>query len=424
MKHSHSFHAAAAAALFTGLGFATACTIDLRPEPKPSAESAPATAPAEGPPSWDDEIVGDGEIVNGVQKQSTSSSSSGADGTTSSSSGSSGASSSGGSSGSSGSSGSCGAGSCGSTGAGEGSSGSSGSSSGSLPAGILTAGVWDDNRNFDRFSAFLGLGQNVSPHALFTAEEHERARHTVYAPGPKQKLDISLVIDTTGSMGDELAYLQRELDAITARIQRDYPGAEQRWSLVLYRDNGDAYTVRWFNFRGDVADYRAKLAQQAASGGGDYAEATDQAIDIAQRLQWRRDAQTARLVFWVADAPHHAETTGRLAASVRSARVKGIHVYPVASSGVDEMTEASMRSIAQLTGGRYLFLTDDSGVGLPHKEPRIPCYFVTKLDSALLRMVDIELTGKYREPTAADVVRSGGNPQNGACTLAAGAQPY
>ncbi len=107
----------------------------------------------------------------------------------------------------------------------------------------------------------------MSPYALFTAEEHERARHTVYAPGPKQKLDISLVIDTTGSMGDELAYLQRELDAITARIQRDYPSAEQRWSLVLYRDNGDAYTVRWFNFRADVADYRTKLAQQAAAGG-------------------------------------------------------------------------------------------------------------------------------------------------------------
>ncbi|MCA9588602.1 MAG: VWA domain-containing protein [Myxococcales bacterium] len=237
-----------------------------------------------------------------------------------------------------------------------------------MPAGILTAGVWDDNRNYDRFSAFLGLGQSVSPYALFTAEEHERARHTVYAPGPKQKLDISLVIDTTGSMGDELAYLQRELDAITARIKRDYPSAEQRWSLVLYRDNGDAYTVRWFNFRADVADYRTKLAQQAAAGGGDYAEATDQAIDIAQRLQWRRDAQTARLVFWVADAPHHAETTARLAASVRSARVKGIHVYPVASSGVDEVTEASMRSIAQLTGGRNALptrLTHRAACGLP-----------------------------------------------------------
>ena len=50
-----------------------------------------------------------------------------------------------------------------------------------------------------------------------------------------------------------------------------------------------------------------------------------------------------------------------------------------------------MRSAAQLTGGRYLFLTDDSGVGGEHKEPNIPCYFVTRLDHAILRMVDIEM---------------------------------
>jgi len=44
-----------------------------------------------------------------------------------------------------------------------------------------------------------------------------------------------------------------------------------------------------------------------------------------------------------------------------------------------------MRSAAEITGGRYLFLTDDSGVGGPHKTPEIPCYFVTKLARALVR---------------------------------------
>jgi hypothetical protein len=92
----------------------------------------------------------------------------------------------------------------------------------------------------------------------------------------------------------------------------------------------------------------------------------------------------------------------------------------VASSGVDELTELTMRSAAQLTGGRYLFLTDDSGVGGEHKEPSIPCYFVTQLDAAILRMVDIEMTGVYREPTAAELVRAGGDPQEGACELQSG----
>ncbi len=63
---------------------------------------------------------------------------------------------------------------------------------------------------------------------------------------------------------------------------------------------------------------------------------------------------------------------------MRAARSLDVHIYPVASSGVDELTELTMRSAAQLTGGRYLFLTDDSGVGGAHMEPSIPCYFVTK----------------------------------------------
>ena len=81
-----------------------------------------------------------------------------------------------------------------------------------------------------------------------------------------------------------------------------------------------------------------------------------------------------------------------------------------------------MRSIAQITGGRYMFLTNDSGVGLDHKEPSIPCYFVTKLDDAMVRMVDIEMSGVYREPPPEQIVRTGGNPLNGSCTLSSGVQ--
>jgi hypothetical protein len=109
-----------------------------------------------------------------------------------------------------------------------------------------------------------------------------------------------------------------------------------------------------------------------------------------------------------------------MAGAIRSARDKGIHIYPVASSGVDELSEHTMRSAAQITGGRYLFLTDDSGVGGAHKEPTLPCYFVTKLDRAILRMIDIELSGKYREPTADEILRTGGSPQNGVCTVSSG----
>jgi hypothetical protein len=238
--------------------------------------------------------------------------------------------------------------------------------------------------------------------------------------GPKSTLDISLVIDTTGSMGDEIAYLQREFTALSTSISTKFPNSTQRWSLVVYKDKTDPYIVRWYDFRSNANEFKAKLSEQSASGGGDFPEAPDQAFGIAHRLSWRTDANVAKLIFWVADAPHHTSNTTAFANVLRATRDKGIHVYPVASSGIDESTELTMRSAAQITGGKYLFLTNDSGVGGAHKEPSIPCYFVTKLDQAILRMVDIELSGKYREPAANEILRTGGNPQNGACTLLTG----
>jgi hypothetical protein len=88
----------------------------------------------------------------------------------------------------------------------------------------------------------------------------------------------------------------------------------------------------------------------------------------------------------------------------------------VSASGADELLEYTMRSGAQITGGRYLFLTDDSGIGDPHLIPSIPCYFVTRLGRAIVRMASIELSGVYSEPDPADILRVGGNPMAGQCS--------
>jgi hypothetical protein len=111
---------------------------------------------------------------------------------------------------------------------------------------------------------------------------------------------------------------------------------------------------------------------------------------------------------------------GALATAVRAAAQADVHLYPIGASGVDELAELSMRQSAQLTLGRYLFLTDDSGIGNGHKEPTLPCYFVTRLDHAMLRMVSIELSGVYAEPTADQLIRASGDPQDGRCELSDG----
>jgi hypothetical protein len=290
-------------------------------------------------------------------------------------------------------------------------------------SGTLTAGAWDDNVNFDRFSEQRSnLLQSGEPGALPTTDKEHKEAHDKWSGDrdPHQLLDISLVIDTTGSMGDEIGYLQVELDSISKSIADRYPNAEQRWSLIAYKDVGDEWVTRDFAFTDDLAAMREHLNAQSAGGGGDFPEAPDAALAAMDDLEWREGNDTARIAFWIADAPHHAENAEAMADAIRSAAALDVHIYPIASSGVDDFTELTMRSAAQLTGGRYLFLTNDSGVGGDHKEPNLPCYFVTRLDQAMLRMVDIELSGEYREPEEDQIIRTGGDPSDGACTLESG----
>lgn len=146
--------------------------------------------------------------------------------------------------------------------------------------------------------------------------------------------------------------MQTEISAISSTIEARFPNAEQRWSLAVYRDVRDEYLVRSFDFTSDAAEFRTNLLAQRSDGGGDFPEAAAEALSEMNRFDWRAGSEVARLALWVADAPHHAELASMAADAVRESQALGIHIYPVASSGIDELTEHTMRSAAQLTGGR------------------------------------------------------------------------
>ena len=228
-----------------------------------------------------------------------------------------------------------------------------------------------------------------------------------------EALDLLLAIDTTGSMTDELNYLQVELDSIIASLRRIRPGTDIRVGLVVYRDEGDEYVTRRFEFTDDLANLRQHLGAQQAAGGGDYPEAVDRAFAEAGRFDWREDA--TKVMLHVADAPPHAEHAGTAWEQALPLRARGVHIVPVAASGVADDAQYLMRSMAALTQSRYLFLTDDSGVGLPHQEPDVPCYVVTRLDGLIERVVASLLVGRRIEPQADAIVRTTGDYDRGVC---------
>jgi len=253
-----------------------------------------------------------------------------------------------------------------------------------------------------------------------TADAGQGSSWQVTVPSPAQaataSLDLAFVLDTTGSMSDELSYINSELDNIVERVSDELPNLSIRYGLVVYRDHGDDYVTRSYDFTSDLVAFRSTLAQQWADGGGDFEEAVDEAVAAMNALSWR-DGNVARVAFHVADAPPHPGLGGAYLKQVDAARKAGIRYFPVAASGIDDRTELLMREGAQFTSARYVFLTNDSGIGGEHAEPHIPCYFVQYLNVLMPRLIISELTGAYVPPDPAEVLRTGGDPQNGVCEL-------
>lgn len=205
------------------------------------------------------------------------------------------------------------------------------------------------------------------------------------------KLDLLFMIDTTGSMGDELSYLQAELRDVIRKVAEAGQVFAINLSVNFYRDTGDEYVVRSFEFTSDIDKAISQLSEQSPNGGGDYAEAVHLALDdIVNNHQWRDGA--VKLCFMVLDAPPHTDREikgidDRMQTTVMTMAERGIRFIPLASSGVDTETEFLLRSWAVMTGGTYTFLTNHSGIGNSHLEPTIGEYEVEKLNDLLVRVI-------------------------------------
>jgi len=221
---------------------------------------------------------------------------------------------------------------------------------------------------------------------------------------PAVNADLMLVVDTTGSMGDELEYLKSELKNVASQISsQNRQDLKLRLSTNFYKDLSDEYVVRPFPFSENPDTVAQQLSQQSANGGGDFPEAVDAALqDAVDEHEWSATAR-ARLLFLVLDAPPHQDPKNltRLRTSLMRAAAKGIRIIPVASSGIDKETEFLLRMMAISTGGRYVFLTDDSGIGSSHLKPTVGSFTVEKLNALMVRVANEYISGQASAPVPA-----------------------
>ncbi len=218
-------------------------------------------------------------------------------------------------------------------------------------------------------------------------------------------LDILFVLDTTGSMGEEINRLRTTIELIHLNLTNLSTRPRVRFGMVLYKDLGDEYRTRVVPLTDNLAEFQEALALVEASGGGDTPEDLQAAMDVAvNRIQWNREG--IRLAFIITDAPPHIDYGQEFdyAEASRKAKASGIKFYGVGTGGLDLMGEYILRQIAQYTSGRYIFLTygesGESEGGSPGSvSHHTGSNFQTdKLEAIIIRFAKEELSYLTDEP--------------------------
>lgn len=202
-------------------------------------------------------------------------------------------------------------------------------------------------------------------------------------------VDVMFVFDATGSMGDELHYLQAEMKDVISRASDATGGLAIRTGAVVYRDHEDEYVTRLSRLTTDITVTQSFIDKQHASGGGDYEEAVPEALMAALNSAGWNDNARARIAFLILDAPCHQDsvTLALLHEQILNAAAMGVRVVPVVCSGINKSSEFLMRAIALATNGTSFFLTDDSGIGHSHLKPTTDSLKVEHLNDMLVRTI-------------------------------------
>ena len=217
------------------------------------------------------------------------------------------------------------------------------------------------------------------------------------APDSGLMLDIAFVIDSTGSMSEEIRRIQDTILEIADELTQSEARPDLRFGLVEYRDRGDEFLTHSVNFTPDVQAFQRAVSKLAAGGGGDLPEDLNAALErTLHRLEWR-EGRALRLAFVVADAPPHyyEDAAYTYDQALLDASDLGVKLFPVASGGSDGTAEFIFRQLAQFTLGRFVFITEGGGShhgsGGSDYEVDPNDFRVEALDSLIVRLVSEEM---------------------------------
>jgi hypothetical protein len=163
-------------------------------------------------------------------------------------------------------------------------------------------------------------------------------------------LDVSFVIDTTGSMDDSIDSVRENLAAIRAQLAAQATSFQA--ALTEYRDDEDDFQARLVTgLTADPAAFQSGLDGLTADGGGDTPESVFAGVGQGLRVQWRPGA--ARVLVLVGDAPPKdpEPITGTTFADVvRQANLAGVSISTLLVEDDDEAASA-FAALSSATAG-------------------------------------------------------------------------
>lgn len=245
---------------------------------------------------------------------------------------------------------------------------------------------------------------SATSEVMFDSEHRDLTAELETSADKINTIELMLVVDVTGSMGDEISFLKAELADVISKISENDKSTIIKLALLFYRDTDDKVPFDYYDFtdvttKDGMEKMQKALNDQHADGGGDYPEAVDEALKQATSKQWST-GNTTKIIFHVLDAPAHTGSQNKQTFhdAVLTAADKGIRICPVICSGSGRLTEYIMREAAIYTGGTFIFVTDDSGIGGEHHDPELPNVTVELLNSMLVRLTMGYHTGSFESP--------------------------
>jgi Mg-chelatase subunit ChlD len=205
---------------------------------------------------------------------------------------------------------------------------------------------------------------------LISAEVSDNPNGVPISPNDPPTIDVVILLDSTGSMADEILAIKSHIQNIVKDTRSGSPQPVVRIGIVAYRDHppeDNSYVYKQFDLTRDIDGLMDELHDIDARGGGDGPEAVADGLHVAvNKMDWSDNAE--KIIFLIGDAPPHGIGNSGDSSFQQGCPVgydyleevervvdMGITIYTIGCSGIEDYEHGVdvFKEIAGKTGGQY-----------------------------------------------------------------------